>query len=264
MKPTKMLICALAMGAVTFASSRAFALQGTITVSGTALSQDANNQDFDVVKKNSITQKRLLFLLEQATGDTSITNKPTKIIYDPDAFNDDAYFSNQGGFNVEGGFDFYGIFYYSNSVSGRVQLDGTTSSNNYYSYIELDYENWVLERTEGFWNPNTVEYNTIFADSKNKATGNGNAILYVHSDPNLYNLPNGNQIYANTWDDAFQQYALVFHGKMQFTQSFSNSNNNEQESFNLTGTGDGVWDFDRLVVNGTVKFTAKGRVPSKE
>src|ERR1700690_349026 len=75
MKLTKILTCALAVGAVTFATSKVYALQGTLTLSGTALFQDYNtNKDFDVLKKHSINQKDFLFLLEQATGDTSITN----------------------------------------------------------------------------------------------------------------------------------------------------------------------------------------------
>jgi hypothetical protein len=251
MKPTKILMCALAAGAVTFATSKVYALQGTVTVSGTVLLQDVNHSGFDAVKKHSIKQKDLLFILEQATGDTSITNKPTKLIYDPDAFNNNAWFSNQG-------FDFYGVFYYSNSVSGLTNLDGIDESGNYFSYIELDCFNGVLGRTEGFWNAGGVELNNIFADSHNKSTGNGNAILYVHSNPSLYNLP-GHLYYANDWDGFLQQYALVMHGTVQFTRSFSTTT--EKESFNLSGSGDGVVDFENVVVNGKAKFSAKGLAP---
>jgi hypothetical protein len=238
-------MCALAVGAVTFATSKVYALQGTITLSGTALSQDSKN-GYDVAKKNKITQKVLLNLLAQVTGDSSITNHKTTVLYDPSAFNENAYLSNEG-------FSFYGVFYYSNSVVGLQTLDGIDGSGDYYSYIELDFSNWILDDNEGFWSDTGVEYNSIFTDSKGKESANGNAILYIHSNPYDYNLPD-HLYYANDWFSA-QQYAFVMHGPLQYSGALSSTT--ESSSAKFSGSGDGEYDYGDLVVSGKATFKAK-------
>ena len=129
MKLTKILMCALAVGAATVVTSNVYAVPGPVTVSGTALSQGTKG-GYDVAKKNKFTQKILLQVLAQATGDSSITNKKTTVYYDPGAWNSNAYYSNEGYY-------FYGVFYYSNSVAGLQTLDGIDIDGDYYSYIEL-------------------------------------------------------------------------------------------------------------------------------
>ena len=251
MKLTKILMCALAVGAVTFATSKVYAIQGTVTVSGTALSQDTKG-GYDVAKKNKFTQKVLLNILAQATGDSSITNKKTTVYYDPGAWNSNAYYSNEGYY-------FYGVFYYSNSVAGLQKLDGIDIDGDYYSYIELDYYNWLLDEYEGFWNGDSVEYNTIVGESKNKATVNGNAILYIHSNPYDYDLPDSNYSYANDWDGDYQPYAFVMHGPLIYGASISGST--MSTSGKLSGSGDGLYDYNDLVVSGKASFKAKGPAP---
>ena len=253
MKQTKILMCALAVGAATFVTSNVYAVPGPVTVSGTALSQDSKG-GYDVAKKTKITQKVLLNLLAQITGDSSITNKKTTVYYDPGAFNTNAYYSNEGAFNVAGGFDFYGVFYYSNSVAGRVELDGIDISGDYYSYIELDFSNWILDDNEGFWSYTGVEYNSIFTDSKGKESANGNAILYIHSNPYDYNLPDGQLYLANDWFSP-QQYAFVMRGPLQYGGTLSTTS--ETSSAKFSGSGDGEFDYNDLVVSGKATFKAK-------
>jgi hypothetical protein len=246
MKLTKILMCALAVGAVTFATSKVYALQGTVTLSGTALSQDVNSHGFDVAKKNKITQKVLLNILAQVTGDSSITNHKTTVIYDPAAFNNNAWNSNEG-------FDFYGVFYYSNSLVGLQPLDGIDIFGDYTSYIELDFSNWILGHNQGFWSDTGVEYNSILAQSTGKESATGNAILYIHSNPYDYNLPDHLYL-ANDWFGA-QQYAFVMHGIVQYGGTLSSSS--ESSSAKFSGSGDGEYDFGDLVVSGKATFKAK-------
>jgi hypothetical protein len=251
MKLTKILMCALAVGAATVVTSNVYAVPGPVTVSGTALSQDTKG-GYDVAKKNKFTQKILLQVLAQATGDSSITNKKTTVYYDPGAFNTNAYDSNQGYY-------FYGVFYYSNSVAGLTKLDGIDGSGDYYSYIELDYYNWLLGESEGFWDGDSVEYNTIIGESKNKATVNGNALLYIHSNPYDYDLPDGEYYYANDWDGDYQPYAFVMHGPLKYGASISGST--MTTTGKLSGSGDGLYDYNDLVVSGNASFKAKGPAP---
>jgi hypothetical protein len=251
MKLTKILMCALAVGAATFATSKVYAVPGPVTVSGTALSQDSKG-GYDVAKKNKFTQKILLNILAQATGDSSITNKKTVVLYDPAAFNENAADSIEG-------YDFYGVFYYSNSVAGLQTLDGIDIDGDYYSYIELDYYNWLLDEYEGFWNGDSVEYNTIVGESKNKATVNGNGILYIHSDPYDYDLPDRDYYYANDWDGDYQPYAFVMHGPLKYGGSISGST--MTTTGKLSGSGDGLYDYNDLVVSGNASFKAKGPAP---
>lgn len=91
----KLTILSVVVGAAMFVASNASAVMGTITLSGISKFQaystnivDKTNSDvLGVIKSYSINQKNLLFILEQGTTNTSITNKPTTIYYDPDAYN---------------------------------------------------------------------------------------------------------------------------------------------------------------------------------
>jgi hypothetical protein len=257
MKLNQILMCALAVGAATLVTSNVYAVPGPVTVSGTALSQGSKG-GYDVVKKNKFNQKILLQVLAQATGDSSITNKKTTVYYDPGVFNENAYYSNQGEWNVDGGYDFYGEFFYSNSVTGPdvVYLDGTDTNNDYYSYIEFDYYNRLNDDIEGFWTGDNVAYNNIIAESKNKETVNGNALLYIHSNKYLYDLPDGNLYYANDWDGVYQQYAFVISGPLKYGGSISGSTLSTSGKF--SGSGDGLFQGDELVISGKSSFKAKG------
>ena len=252
MKQTKILICALAVGAATVVTSNVYAIPGPVTVSGTALSQNVKNS-YDVVKTNTFNQKILLQVLAQATGDSSITNKKTTVYYDPEAFNENAYDSNEG-------YEFYGVFYYSNSVTGPdgVYLDGIDESGDYYSYIELDYYNWLLDDNEGFWSGDNGAYNAIFGESKGKETAHSNALLYIHSDPYFYDLPDADYYYANDWDGVYQDYAFVLQGAIKYGGTISLTS--ETTSGTLSGSGDGLYQDNEIVVHGTATFTAKEKL----
>lgn len=272
----KFVLSGAVAGAMILAASKAPAVMGVFTITGTAQSQSQNSKDVPTIEKSSFTQNNLLFILEQGTGDTSITNKPTKIFYDPDAYNSNivqAVESNQGETNA-----YFGIFYYSNSVSGLVKLDGPVTNSagfatNYYSYMEFDYQNTRLGFMEGFWNPAGMEANGVYSQngSGNSYTDVGNAILYVHSDPSKFNLLgnwDGNTggypsafYYANDSYQGFQQsYAAVFHGPFTFKLSFAQgkSSTTESESLSLKGSGDLNYNTNNATISGTVTFSGKG------
>ncbi len=83
----KLLLLSGVVAGLAFASSNALAVRGTVTISGTVLNQSEDAHSFNVMKSHGVSQKDLLFILAQATGDETITNKhvTTKIYYDPDA-----------------------------------------------------------------------------------------------------------------------------------------------------------------------------------
>lgn len=271
----KFVLSGAVAGAMILAASKATAVMGLFTISGTVQSQSQTSKDVPTIQKNSFTQKDLLFILEQGTGDASITNKPTKIFYDPDAYNSNIVQwveSNEGLTN-----SYYGIFYYSNSMAGLVKLDGFTT--NYYSYMEFDYQNTLIfGLMEGFWNPAAMEANSVYSTAGNSDTEIGNAILYVHSDPSKFNLlgewtssPYGVPsesfgfpsafFYANdAYQGFYQAYAAVIHGPITFKLSFSQSHTNhiESESFTLKGSGDMNYNNTNATISGTATFTGKG------
>jgi hypothetical protein len=256
MKLTQILMCALAMGAVTFATN-VYAVPGPVTVSGTALVQTNNAHGYDAVKQIKFNQKILLQVLAQATGDSNITNHKTTVYYDPGAENYTAYYSNEGVYNSGSLPFFYGEFFYSNSVTGPdvVYLDGTTGDNDYYSYIEFDYYNRLNDDIEGFWTGDTGAYNNIIAASSNKKTVNGNGLLYIHSNPSYYDLPAGNYYFANRWDGFNQQYAFVISGPLKYGGSLSGSTLRTTGA--LSGSGDGLYQGRPVVVSGKSSFSAK-------
>lgn len=256
-------MCALAVGAATFATSTVQAVPCVVTISGTASYQDYNKNDDAVIKKHSISQKMVMQLLAIATGEPSITNKPTKLLYDPDVLNEAALDSSEDFYS-------YGVFYVTNSALGLYPLQGIDINGDYWSYIEmdsyiLDHNSWLEERL-GFSYPYVTEYNSVTTEGKNSGSIIGNAILYIHSNRNYYDITgaNSNQsslYYANNWDGYLQSYALVIRGLI--TANGSDNGTKMTESFSLQGSGDGLWyDSDLghvpLVISGKAKASGKG------
>lgn len=259
-------------GAMMLVANNASAVMGLLTITGTAQSQSYDKDNFPVIQQNSFNQKNVLFILSQATGDTSITNKPTQIYFDPDTNNTAA--TTWEASNDEGISPVYGIFYYSNSVSGLVRLDGTNGLGEYYSYMEFDYYNSFDQQVghiEAFWNPEAMEYNSVATEShsQNAWTQVGNAILYIHSDPGAFNIlgpagdsePSAFYVANNSvYPDFLQAYAVVIHGAITYKMTFSQSKGLglTQESFTLKGSGDLDYDYSTDVFNGTATFNGKG------
>ena len=264
--------------AAMFITSDASAIMGTLTISGTAQMQSG---DFTSTKR-SVSQKDVLFILAHATGDQSITNKPTKIFFDPDALNTNltTWINTFETNNSEIGTNAFGIFYYSNSVSGLKPLDGTINGA-YYSYMEFDYNNPASPNGDsgptGFWNQGGMEANSIININKNgtSVTVAGNAILYIHDNPNDFNLlgfwnlidgftPTGTPSQFYLANDALpggftQNYAIVLHGATAF--QYSGNTNKVTESFTLKGSGD--MDYNQVdgTISGTATFSGKGAFP---
>lgn len=247
-------------GMMLFVAGKASAVLGTCTISATASYQDyTTSHGAPIIKTHSVNQKLILQLLALATGDASITNHPTKLYYNPDAFNYNAWDSNEGYY-------FYGEFYYSNSVAGLTALDGIDGFGDYYSYVELDSyvdnDYFPVDDVLGFANPDTVEFNAVGNEpyKGNSVSLTGNGLLYMHSNPYDYNLENGDMFYANEYYGAYQEYALVIRGTIQFKASVDSK---ETESGTLTGSGDGMWwssgtGYQPLVIKGKASFSGKG------
>lgn len=264
-----------AVAAALFIAGNASAVMGTITVSGTAEVQSYTTNKSGgtilVSEKRSINQKTLLFILAQATGDTSITNKPTTIYFDPDAINTNLTSWVNSNESIQT--NIYGIFYYSNSVSGLVQLDGTNEVG-YHSFMEFDYNN-PDGNIEGFWNPGAMEANSVISvnSTGTSASGTGNAILYVHDNPLAFDLlgfwtgpddaPAGTPskfYFANDLAGGFaQNYALVFRGPIAFKYSSSQGKGGTtvSESFTLKGSGDMNYDGTNGTDSGTITFSGR-------
>lgn len=246
----KFVLFSAIVAVLTFAASNARAVLGVFTISGTATLQTTNKDGSPLMKTQSVALQNVLTILEQGTGDVSLTNKhvTTKLYYDPDAYNDVAYTSLEGQ-SYGGTFGkFYGVFYYSNSVSGLVRLDGQDDSD-YYSYIELDYWNAITGLTEGFWNPTAMETDTVATKAANglSAKATGNAILYVHSNPSYAccdivgmesNSPSF--FFANDSLGAYNSYAITIHGNTASTWTY-NGIGTVKETLKLTGSGDVLW-----------------------
>ncbi len=263
------------IGTVMFLANNASAVLGVFSLTATVQTQGysinkKNNDETPVIEKQSFSQKNLLFILEQGTGDTTITNKlaNTKILYDPDALNTNAtiWVQSQGGTG-----NVYGIFYYTNSEAGMVPLDGVDDIGQYYSFMELDFFNYAdgfLDFNEGFWNPNAMEANSVTGSTSSALTETGNAILYVHENSYEYNLlGNWNQggqsafFLANDWNGDLSDYALAIHGAftLKISLSESKSGEMESESFSLKGSGDSLLNDVDGVVTGTATFSGKGQ-----
>lgn len=274
MNSTKKLLVVIMAGIVAFAAHLASAVQGTVTISGTASYQDYNPSDCAIVKTHKIDQALILQMLAEATGDASITNQPTRLIYDPDAVDTAWSISDQ----YDG--TRYGVFYYSNSVAGLKKLSGaqywedgfwflgiwivTGSGYNYYSYMELDSytgHGFGFHSPLGFANPYYTEHNQMAKEGKTSVMLAGHATLYVHSGRYYYNLPT-HHYYANNYSSYYNTRAIAIHGLIALKGDDKGSI--ISQSFTLQGTGDGVWyepdkgHFPLVISKGSVKFQGSG------
>jgi len=166
-------------------------------------------------------------------------------------------------------------------VSGLVRLDGTNvvyvtnivdNVTNYFSYIELDCLS-PDEEVEGFYNPDAMPSASVYSESRSeeKYTADGNAIIYVHSNPSDFNLlgdwqNNGGYppyyYFANNVYGFQQNYAAIIQGPATFTFSYTEKDEVETESQSITikGSGDVDYDDDAGVISGTVIFNGKGPI----
>lgn len=256
MKLIKTLICVAAAGAVTAATCNVYGAMGEVNIKAKANYQDYNSKGYEVMKKEGVGNKEILFLLAMATGDDSITNSKTKLLYDPDAYNYAWYYSDNWD-----GYDRYGLFFYTNDVAGLVPLQDYDEGYDYYSWIELDsfvgYD-WYLGRL-GMAYQNYLDFNAVAKASDNKLNLLGNAVLYIHSNEYDWDILRYHY-FANGYYGYYQSYALVIQGLITFKASESSSS--FKESFSLQGSGDGVWydsemGYIPLVIDGKVKFSGK-------
>ena len=72
-------------------------------------------------------------------------------------------------------------------------------------------------------------------------------------------LPDRDYYYANDWDGDYQPYAFVMHGPLKYGGSISGST--MTTTGKLSGSGDGLYDYNDLVVSGNASFKAKGPAP---
>ncbi len=266
MKPNKILMCALAVGTMIFAAGKASAVLGVVNVSGAVLS-DTNNNNVgpDIpgtgvyegkIIKHGFNTKKVLKLLADATGNGWFTNKASRLVYDPDVYNEAA----TAWYNTEFEYDddIYGIFYVTNTTSHDVyRLDGNDGEDGYYSYVEFDSYDWEL----GFWdNPTLGEnYARSFKENENNNTYSSRertfGLLYIHDDPYDFDIADYPYGIFDENDNAF-----IIRGLGVFNYGYTSTN--ETESFHLRGSGDGYFSdsYDAYpVIKGIVTFRGKGQ-----
>jgi hypothetical protein len=258
MKPTKALLCTITLGALTFAAGSVLAMPGYFNISGTATGEKVTVstptkyvQKFD---RESFKTKDVLALLAYATGESWFTNKNSHLVYDPDVYNDSA--SNWYEEEV------YGIFWVTNTVSHDLyRLDNASTTNSYWSFIELDYYEWEL----GFWIPwwyysSAVGINNVqsgvetMSSVKYKELGS-DAILYVHDNPYYFDYAN----YAyGFW---YNSNAAVIRGPLTITVNATPTK--AKLTISLSGNGDGMFYDSELeetvypVLTGKAKWSGK-------
>jgi hypothetical protein len=265
MKSTKTLMCAMGVGAMIFAAGKVSAVPGVVNVCGTVLSETDSNPSTNVyvgkVTRKSFNTKYVLNLLAQATESSFggnqgwFTNKNSKLVYDPEAFNSDA--------SDNYSFDVYGIFYVTNTSTHDVYyLDGLDEGDTYFSFVEFD--SYGFERLTsgglGFWaDPGLGEnYVNSFKENDAKSTytskANLHGLLYIHDDPYQYDVTdNPGELFVNNTS------ALIIRGLGTF--NYSDNSTTQTESFSLCGSGDGCFTSaadTRPVVTGRVTFKSKG------
>lgn len=265
----KFLLLSVVAAVLVFAAGNVRAELGVVTITGSATLQTNDAHASPLMKTQSVALKDIFTIIEQGNGDTSLTNKhvTTKLYYDPDAVDNEAYDSLEGqGF---GGTlpSFTGVFYYSNSVSGKVQLDGQdpSSGGDYYSYIELDYYD-AYSGPHGFWNSTAMEAGSAYTESDTGLSfkSTGNAILYVHSNPYSYDLVGLESntpayYYANDSVGSYNPYAITMHGNTASTWSY-NGAGTLKETLKLAGSGDVIWGGagSGAFSKGTFSFSGQG------
>jgi hypothetical protein len=258
MKPTKILMCAMAVGAMIFAAGKVSATLGVVNVSGTALTETDSNPSSGIyvgkVTKKSFKTKDILSLLADATTNTWFTDKKSELVYDLDAYNADATTAYNSDIDV------YGIFYVTNTSTHAVfRLDGVNGSSDYWSYVEFDSYNGNNDFVLGFGNDPSLGENSVTSYKENDTTGKGSskttqsALLYIHDNPSRFDITdNPGEIFSN-------DNALIIRGLGTF--SYSRTPATQNESYRLSGSGDGYFHDstnDYPVITGKVTFKAKG------
>ncbi len=248
MKPTKILLCALAAGAMVLAAGKASATLGFFNVSGTVMTATnysaSANLDVGKIIKQSFKTKDILKLLANATGNGWFTNKGSQLAYS-DAYNSDA--SDWYGNFV------YGIFYVTNTIThGSYRLDGT--STGYYSYVEFDVYHWHF----GFWDNINVGVNYVESSTDNESKGTHSSkttlprLLYIHDNPYEFDITDyPSVVFAN-------DNALVIHGLGII--DFSDNSVTTTMSITMSGSGDGYFrdaNYSYPVITGETTFKGK-------
>jgi len=267
MKSNKILMCALAVGAMIFAADKASAVLGVVNVSCVVLS-DSNHVDVSVVPdvpgtgvykekiiKHAFNTKRVLKILADATGNGWFTNKASRLAYDP-AYNEAATAWYEDEF--ENGDDVYGIFYVTNTTSHDVyRLDGYDEEESYYSYVEFDSYDWEL----GFWDNAALgeNYARSYVENDNKNTYSSMdrtfGLLYIHDDPYDFDIADYPYGIFDENDNAF-----IIRGLGVFKYGYNSTD--ETESFHLRGSGDGYFldSYESYpAIKGIVTFKGKGQ-----
>jgi hypothetical protein len=267
MKPTKTLMCTMAVGAMIFAAGKVSATPGVVNVSGTALTQTDSHPSANIyvakVTKKSFKTKDILNLLAQGTeyyfgGNQGwFTNKASQLVYDPDVLNINA--------SANYSYDVYGIFYVTNtSTHASYALDGLDESDNYFSFVEYDsygYEN-LTDDGLGFWSDPSLGENEVTSYKENNAKSTYSATSTLHGLAYIHDNPYAFDITANPSYVFDNGKALIIRGLGTF--GYSDNSTKSTESFTMSGSGDGYFSSDDSypVITGKVTFKAKG--PSKE
>jgi hypothetical protein len=270
MKSTKTLMCAMAVGAMIFAAGKASAVLGVFNVSGVAYGNSNNIVTNSIVSpdvpgtgvykekiiKHAFYTKTVLKLLANATGNGWFTNKASRLVYDPDAYNEaaTAWYNDQFEYDD----DVYGIFYVTNTTSHDVyRLDGYDEEESYYSYVEFDSYDWEL----GFWDNAALgeNYARSYVENDNKNTYSSMdrtfGLLYIHDDPYDFDIADYPYGIFDENDNAF-----IIRGLGVFKYGYNSTD--ETESFHLRGSGDGYFldSYESYpAIKGIVTFKGKGQ-----
>jgi hypothetical protein len=258
MKSTKALICTLTLGALAFAAGNALAVPGEFTISGTATGEKVTvstaTKYVQVFDKQSFKNKDVLALLANGTGQSWFTNKGSHLIYQPTYNSAASYWYEE---------DVSGIFWVTNTVSHDLyRLDEASTTNEYWSFIELDY----YEGDLGFWSPTWYYSSALcenYADSVTETTSHlkvkelgSDAILYVHDYPYSFN-------YVNYGSYAFwyNSNAAVIRGPLTLTEELTSTS--AKMGISLSGNGDGMFydseadEYVYPVLTGKAKWSLK-------
>jgi hypothetical protein len=243
MKLTNILFCTALLGGAVLAANIASAQPGYFNISGTATTDKYTSTTTGykyTIEKSKFSNKDVMTLLANATGQFWISNKNSRLMYNLDAYNAAATHWY--------GEDVYGIFWVTNTVNhaptNYYRLDNTNTATAYWSFIELDYNDWEL----GFFDPfniiddtpvgvNSAD-NEVYVSSPYKNSGRelgSDAILYVHDYPYDYDyLDFGASVLFDS-----NEHAAVIRGPIIVT--WNETSSSDSYSIFLQGAGDGVF-----------------------
>jgi len=248
MKPIKTLICAAVAGIMAIAASEATAAAGpspfivsaTVKVIVTNYFTGADDVQIQTIITKSLSTKGVFLLISNAVASTNNTtgfrtNFPagSYLVFDPNRNNAD---------------DLEGVFYVTNKNGFYYQLDGFGTNAEYYSFAELD--SFIL----GFAsNLNEVSsYKDNFSNGTWTEKDFDTAILYIHDNPFSYDISaNPSEVYDNN-------YAIVISGILQI--NFNSTTTSRTYSTSLSGSGNGEWKGDDIVVT-KGKASEKAKTP---